>query len=1385
MTLNLDYFKKKFKALDKKFDWFKNTSIGSYILSGKSFYSILGLLITSLLLQFGALFYGEKLASYIEEQINNSEGYNKAFWYFIDFIAPSGNWVSIIFICLILPFIFWIRNKELSSNQKKFVPTISWLSEKINLSIKDIGRRYIILTKEKYKNLHIETKTDHIFDYFNHLVILNEFKRAIKSQFSYYDYFYEDIQDADTAPSYEEAKDRCESYLGTDYYHERLSFKKEDIKIEKFSESIELTRIITLTKNIIRSLELNDVNSVREYINELKPLLKLILKEIELRVVLHEVSDLRHESDTYDYDLFTIASSSNSSEILLEFLESEKLKIYLNESILLTGEALTGKTHALCHYAKKRIIKELPTVLCFGHMFNDIDTPIKQIIKQLDLDSYNLTENEFIKILDDYGKKLNTFVLIIIDAINETDNKQIWINNFRSFVLRINNYTNLRLVLSVRDVEMSTVLNTENEEFICNNMALVEHNLSIVNEVETIEKFCNIFNIEIPRFPLVTNIFQNPGLVFLFFETLEKRSITQITQDILRPNFIIEEFVNDVNKRFKKRYKDSDINREYVIQTTNIASEYMSNNDFKENIEYEKIISPTTNIHEGILQYLISEGIFISHHKNIIGKILRFSYQKFGNYFIALYILYKYYDLNYDNKKIKETLLSDDNISKLDELNDNHAAIVEAIFTLLLEKFDIDIMDVFTNFKQNKKLMNLRLNSFINSQKVTENILKYISDIKSLEQNEKEYYLEIIVANSFKKGNDIDFYQIVHKVLLDESIIFRDSWWSIYINNSFINKEIVHRLVDWAYKKPSNFYLDKEYLLLYGTILSWFLTSSNRELRDKTTKALVNIFTDNINCFLDILKEFSSVNDLYISERIYAVAYGITLRSNNQNSYKELAEYIYNNIFNVDSIVEHIMIRDYAKLTVEYIYSLIKLDIEIDKVKPPYNSVLPDILPSDEEIDSYENKNIEVDRIISSMVTESGRSGRFGYGDFGRYTFQSSLRSFKLDNLRIQNLSNYAVKIIIDEIIEDAELFSQTESNLKNISHSRNEHKIERIGKKYQWLAFYKILAIVADNFKVKDDSSWNDDSVIEYKCTSQLSCRDIDPTSILRNKIESEYQWWLDINNNFENLNLSDTEWMKSNEKLPIVSQIVHISFEDNKYLLLDTSFSIDGNKENYKYRNLYYHINSFILKKEDLYTFVSWAKDQVFYARRMPEANSFYSVFLREYPFSESYNLINNYYNSQMNWETTFDDSDDGLPCEVLLTSTSYMNEASGYDNSVDNSINIKLPNKWIIENMNLKQSLNDGEWIDVNDNIVFIDKGSNDEDGALLVNKEKLLEFLNNNGYTICWIMWGEKQVRNSNNKFDNQDFLGISEIDSFSYFDGNEIIDSEINVKFESH
>lgn len=65
---------------------------------------------------------------------------------------------------------------------------------------------------------------------------------------------------------------------------------------------------------------------------------------------------------------------------------------------------------------------------------------------------------------------------------------------------------------------------------------------------------------------------------------------------------------------------------------------------------------------------------------------------------------------------------------------------------------------------------------------------------------------------------------------------------------------IVKRIIEWTWNKNESFDIDNEALYLYGLTLTWFLTSSNRELRDSATKALVSLFTNNTSVFLRCFK---------------------------------------------------------------------------------------------------------------------------------------------------------------------------------------------------------------------------------------------------------------------------------------------------------------------------------------------------------------------------------------------------------------------------------------------------------------------------------------------------------------------------------------------------
>lgn len=172
------------------------------------------------------------------------------------------------------------------------------------------------------------------------------------------------------------------------------------------------------------------------------------------------------------------------------------------------------------------------------------------------------------------------------------------------------------------------------------------------------------------------------------------------------------------------------------------------------------------------------------------------------------------------------------------------------------------------------------------------------------------------------------------------------------------------------------------------------------------------------------MHQFKSIDDPYISERIYAVAFGCAVNCANKDKLKELALYVYKAIFDKDEVYPNILLRTYAKNIIDYavyIGCLSNEDCSIAKTQPPYKSIFPEI-PSDEEIKKYsldtnspdfKNYHYAQLRILSSMKVEYSRDGKpGGYGDFGRYTFQHYFYAWP--NLHPMDLKNIAIKHIFE-----------------------------------------------------------------------------------------------------------------------------------------------------------------------------------------------------------------------------------------------------------------------------------------------------------------------------------------------------------------------------------
>ena len=94
-----------------------------------------------------------------------------------------------------------------------------------------------------------------------------------------------------------------------------------------------------------------------------------------------------------------------------------------------------------------------------------------------------------------------------------------------------------------------------------------------------------------------------------------------------------------------------------------------------------------------------------------------------------------------------------------------------------------------------------------------------------------------------------------------------------------------------------------------------------------------------------------------------------------------------------------------------------------------------------------------------------------------------------------------AQRFIFNKVLElgwTTELFGRFDRSV-NRHHTRESGKPERIGKKYQWIAYHEFLARISDNFEFKGDT-WDTSSKAGYLGPWQLIVgRDIDPSCLFR----------------------------------------------------------------------------------------------------------------------------------------------------------------------------------------------------------------------------------------------------------------------------------------------
>lgn len=1198
--------------------------------------------------------------------------------------------------------------------------TDEYLKEMLDQSISDLGKRYI-------SEANVETDFNLVFD----SLVFN--KQIIRE-------FDEILSNLQT--SIEE--------IGRSFNKNKEFIDDKDLNlIEKILDL--LKEIECEDKEFYMHSNLKNLSKViKDFIDEIDSVIYYKLSSEEVKKVREELRDPIQLVYKYDRELN-------------DFIDTAKPYLIKEPYLLIYGDAGIGKSHLLADNAK-RLQKEGHSVFLFlGQHLNTQDHPFKQIF---DLIDYQGSKEFFLKEFNDRAKKKNKRIVIFIDALNEGEGKYFWKNYLLNFLNSIKKHENIAVVLSVRSNFLRSVL----PENIDTDFPLhkIEYDGFKNLSLEELEPFFNYYKINPLVFPSLENECYNPLFLQIYCEVFQEEYAEFRGWSIVE---VLERYIEKINNRLSNDQRFSYPNALNIVDKIlkKIAEKFIGNKSHWINIdEFYEILRGTASHYIDDYHKLalgLEEENILSINTSFRGEgIVYFTYERFADIYISLVLLEKY---KQDNKLFERILSTE---------NPYYYGVYESLSIIVPEKLNIELLDLidinFITYDVAESFV--RGLPWRNVQNIDERTCYWIDLCLRQEEIELQSLVyQTLLKQSYIVESPLNA-RFLHQNLYPLKMSERDGSWTIAINN---NTGVPKQLVDIVLNQNTTFkHFKYENLELLSMSIIWLFTCTNRYLRDHSTMALVKLFISKPSLILKNITLFLDVDDPYLLERLLASAYGAILRINEVHDLEKIVDIIYSKIFDQEEVYPNVLIRDYARGII--LFAIKEGIINPNKyrnINPPYSSKWYEKTYTNQEVDKKlkemqqiaENEYCGFYQIVSSMTTEYGR-GVGAYGDFGRYVFGSALYDWS-NQFNDQDLSNIATMRII-EFGYDEKIHGYFDRNLR--FYSRHENLVERIGKKYQWIAFYELFAKLSDNYPIYKENKVYTPEFQRYQqlqnnetflYTLLYSESDEDIELLEENeeplkedehllRIEKDYYkkyngpWDPFLRNidptllNYpikkENRNLvrnylpfsPNKIWAQSTDEFNFLEEFIFIDYEGNRYISLG-QLLVQKRKNGEKFVDR----DEFCVKSKAV--FLPDTEKQNFIALKIEKKGdisvqwpSTYTIFAFEYYWHPSFSDM--FYKSEFEnieyedsmWEYLWENNLD--PASGERTSCSYL-----------------MPNANLVKYFGLSQ-VSEGIWKDSKDNLVAFDAQFMGYERNLLFRLDYLEKYLKENNKALVWDFYMQK-------------------------------------------
>ena len=1173
------------------------------------------------------------------------------------------------------------------------------------------------------------------------------------------------------------------------------------------------------------------------------------------------------------------------------------------QSLLLRGAGGTGKTHLLCDWAKKRVQAGLPTVLLLGQWFLSDDDPWEQLLRQLDMPG--ATAEQFVGALEAAAQVSDCRALVIVDALNEGNGRKIWPAHLLSFLTRLQTSPWIGAMFSVRSSYEDVVV----PENIKDSATIMTHRGFGGKEYDASQKFFEYFGIEFPSVPILQPEFSNPLFLKTLCKGLQDTGETRIPRGFHGITGVFDLYLDSVNASLAKslNYNPRD---NLVRQALEGLSEVLVDSDRRwvARTVAEEVVNrflPNRRFSDSLYCGLVLESVLVQDEgrgsNNAAEEMVFISYERFADHLIADLIL-KSWREKWRNRDAAEPgiaglwqrlvlfVRSSARIGR-SEPNPAVGGLLEFIRTRntyvrqgLLEALCVQVPE-----RTGQELTNLAP-KVLDLSGIGDAFLESIvwrkldacgkdtsTVLNEMIQNDKLWSdpLDTFVTVSTIPGHYFNA-KFLNERLRNIAMPDRDSWWSVYLHNTYETEGPVDRLVGWASAISANDQVDDSVVNLAATTLAWIFTTSNRFLRDRATKALVSLLTGRHRLAMRLIEGFADVDDPYVTERIYAVAYGVSMRTHEPETIGELASLVYDRVFANGNPAVHVLLRDYARGVIERaIHFGVAGQLDEQLIRPPYKSNFPSIPCEDcvQELFPYWGKTSwnggdlewSRNRIRWSVLEDDFARHVIGNDSLSRWlnlrldeepwlspeerrqalildlseSERLALEEFVAAKALVPPMANMRPIELVDEsgnvvetlrlptiqvdeaVVEQARMqvdikYEQMMAELTEehrdeweaikgdeedrvarwgpcldkrmfqryilwrvfdlgwtterfgsfdrftIGHSgRSAAKPERIGKKYQWIAYHEVLAHTADYFQYREMYS-GENVQRRYEGPWQELLRDIDPSCMLRSTPggtswgpHSTSWWGKELYGAWQESH-DHKDWIVDDEDLPSIEQLLEVVKPDDgtSWLNVNSSFvwrqpyPSDQGPYDQNRREMWIGITAYFLPAKEAEAFMTWAKSVDFWGGWMPEPHSVSSlstIFLGEYGWAPAFNYECLDGLDPETWLKPISREGKECPAPIQPVSSRYLSESGGFDCSVEDDYVLCLPHQHFLSHLGLQWSCSGADFLDPTGRLAAFDPTAY-EDGptSLLLRKDLLLQYLHDKRLTLCWTILGEKWV-----------------------------------------